>query len=391
MKALYFDCYSGISGDMILGALIDAGLNLDDLKSELKKLNVEGWDVTASPIKRCGITGTKFDVITDKSLDKARHLHEIEKIINESSLSDKIKSKAIKIFHIIGDAESEVHGSDHHHVHFHEVGALDAIIDITGAVIGMDLLGIKEVYSSNVTVGNGTITIAHGEVSVPAPATTLILKDIPLKRSDIQGELTTPTGASILKAYAKSFTGMPNNFSADAVGYGAGGKEYEGKTNYLRVMLGEIASQGSGLESHSVYKLTTEIDDMNPEIFSSLMEEVFKLGCLDCHYSSVQMKKNRPGTKLEILTAPDNKNKIMDYVFRNTSTFGIRVEEVQRYCLKREKDFVETEYGKIQVKKGFIGDELIKVSPEYESCKQAAAEYGVSVMKVYNGVIRLLK
>ena len=391
MKAIYFDCYSGISGDMILGALIDAGLNLGKLKNELKKLRIDGWNIKTEKVKRCGITATKFKVIVDTKKDKSRHLSEILEIIDKSKLSPNQKNKSKEIFEKIGNAEAKIHNTKHNDVHFHEIGSLDAIIDIVGAVVAMDLLNIKKAYSSEVVVGKGTIKISHGEVPIPAPATSEILKGIPLKNSDIEEELTTPTGAAILTTLCQSFTGIPNGFKITQIGYGAGSREYPGKTNFLRILIGEIPDELSDLISETVYLITTEIDDMNPEIFSSLMEGLFNIGCLDAHFISVYMKKNRPGTKLEILSDFSKKDEIINYIFKNTSTFGIRVEEVHRYCLKREMDFVNTKYGKITVKKGFLGDKIIKVSPEYESCKVVAKENNVELIKVYNEVLKKIK
>jgi len=391
VKAIYFDCYSGISGDMILGALIDADLSLEVLRNELKKLKIDGWDIKTEKVKRCGITATKFNVIVDTKKDKSRHLSEIFDIIDKSKLSSSQKTKVKEIFQKIGNAEAKIHNTNPDDVHFHEIGSLDAIIDIVGAVVAMDLLNIKKTYSSEVATGKGTINISHGEVPIPAPATAEILKGIPLKNSDMEGELTTPTGAAILTTLCQSYEGIPNGFQITQIGYGAGSREYPGKTNFLRILVGEIADELSDLISETVYLITTEIDDMNPEIFSSIMEELFSIGCLDAHFINVYMKKNRPGTKLEILSDLSKKDEIINYIFKNTSTFGIRIEEVHRYCLKREMDFVNTKYGKIKVKKGFLGDKLIKVSPEYESCKVAAKENNVELIKVYYEVLKKIK
>jgi len=391
VKALYFDCYSGISGDMILGALIDAGLNLKELKSELKKLNIDGWNISIEKIKRCGITATKFNVITDSKKDKPRHLSQIFNIINKSNLKNEQKTKAKEIVRKIAEAEAKIHNTKPDDVHFHEMGSLDTIIDITGTVIALDLLDIQRCYSSAVAVGKGTIKISHGEVPVPAPATAEILKGIPLRNSEIEGELTTPTGASILTTLCQSFSGIPDGFKIEKIGYGAGSREYKGKTNFLRVFLGEISQEINDLISETIYVITTEIDDMNPEIFSFIMEGLFNLGCLDAHYVSIYMKKNRPGVKLEVLADSSKKDAIINYIFKNTSTFGIRVEETHRFCLKREIDYINTKYGKIKVKKGFLGNKIIKVSPEYESCKKAAKENKIELIKVYNEVLTKLK
>ncbi len=373
---------------MIISAFINAGLNIESLKTELKELNLDGWDFQLEEVRRCGITASKVNIITDKKKDKSRHLAEIFKIIDDSNLEQKQKTTIKKIFTKIADAEAKVHKTDVKKVHFHEVGSLDAIIDITSAVVAMDLLSIDKVYSSQVAIGQGMIQISHGEVPVPAPATVEILKGIPLRRTNINGELTTPTGAAILTSLSQSFEGIPANFQIQQIGYGAGNRVYEGKTNFLRILIGEVPGEINDLIPEEVYLITTEIDDMNPEIFSSIMDDLFNIGCLDAHFLSTYMKKNRPGVKLEVLSNIKTKEKIIDYILKNTSTFGIRVEEIQRLCLKRESDVIDTKYGKVKVKNGYIGNKLIKVSPEYESCKTIAKNNNINLITVYNEVLK---
>ncbi len=382
MISAYFDCYNGISGDMTLGALIDLGLPVEDLRQALSSLPVSGYSIEVERVKRCGI-GATLAKVTCEEQQKHRHFSHIREMIEASDLSPSVKERSIAAFHAIAAAEAKVHEITVERVHFHEVGAVDAIVDIVGSMWGVEALGITSVSASPVVVGSGTVKCAHGMMPVPAPATALLLAGKPIETGPLPGESTTPTGAAILTTLTDNF-GPLRNFAPGRVGYGAGSRVTEGHTNYLRILLGESPLDDSlPVETRELVVLATEIDDMSGEAFGYLMEKLFAMGCLDANFRPVQMKKNRPGTAIQVLTSPDKANGLIALLLRETSTFGVRATPCQRHALRRKSEMVETPFGKVRVKLGLWGDDVIKVSPEFDDCRQLAEESGVALETIY--------
>lgn len=377
-KIAYFDCFAGISGDMILGALLDAGLDLKELKSHLKELPVTGWEITAEKVTRKGIAGTLAHVTTEET-KRHRHLPEIEEIIGNSGLSDTVKNRALSIFGSLADAEAAVHGVPRASIHFHEVGALDAIIDITGACIGFELLGFDEILASPVNTGGGFIECAHGTLPVPAPATSRLLEGMTIYNSGIETELVTPTGAAIIKTTAGSSSTMPA-LTLDTTGFGAGTREHP-LPNLLRIFIGTLADQPSLREE--VVLLETGIDDTTPEVLGYLFTRLFNAGALDVFISPALMKKNRPGHTLSVLVSPGKEKETVEAIFKETSTSGIRRSSRERYILPRRSLSVSTPYGTIRIKEHFLNEEVITASPEFEDCKKCAEKTGLSLQKIY--------
>ena len=381
-RLAYFDCYNGISGDMTLGALVDLGLPIEELRAWLARLPVGGFQVFATPVTRCGLTATMVRVVTDEH-HHHRDLAEIEGIIAGSTLPGPVIERAMSAFRRLAEAEAAIHRVPVRDIHFHEVGALDAIVDIVGACIGLHLLGIERVVGSPVAVGSGTVRMAHGELPVPAPATALLLSGVPTHGGPMSGELATPTGAAILTTVAQSFGAQPP-MTVLAIGYGAGSRETAGHTNFLRIMIGEDSSTTAlPVERRELRIVQTEIDDMSPEIAGHILDRLFSAGALDAHIVPVQMKKNRPGFSIRVLAGPDQVETVIALLLRETSTFGVRVQSCERYALARHMEKVDTPFGSVDVKVGSWGDEPVKFSPEYESCRRLALEQGVPLHIVY--------
>jgi len=384
MTFAYFDCFSGISGDMTLGALVDAGLPIEVLRSELAKLSLPGYTITSEKVKRSGLAATKVHVILDKKEQPARHLSDIQKIINGSALSPVVKQKSLSIFQRLAEVEAKVHGTTPDKVHFHEVGAVDAIVDIVGSVIGLEHLGITEIIGSPVNVGSGSIHTAHGKLPVPAPATAELLTGIPLYSSSITIELTTPTGAAIITTLASSFGPIPQ-IRISRVAYGAGGKDLPGQPNVLRLMIGEPVSV---YEEDTSIIIESNIDDMNPQLYSHLIDALMAKGAHDVYLTPIIMKKGRPAILLSVLTDKAKNTEILDTIFRETTSIGVRIQEVGRKKLSREIQMVETTYGKIRVKISKRGDEVLTMTPEYEDCKKLAEEKQVPLKEVMEAAKR---
>lgn len=386
MKIAYFDCFSGISGDMTLGAFVDAGLSFDLLKNEIARTGLQGYGIAASKVKKNGFSATKVDVAVDESAVKGhRHYPDIVKIIEKNGLKPEVKEIALNVFRLIADAEAEAHGVPLEKVHFHEVGAVDSIVDVVGAAVGFVELGIREVYSSPVNVGSGTVKTDHGVLPVPAPATAHILRGISTYADGPQMELTTPTGAAILKAMAKTFGGQPA-MNVTAVGMGAGTRDFPGRPNILRIFLGD--KNGSSVLEERLIEISTNIDDMNPQIYPLIAEKLFTAGALDVTFIPAVMKKGRPATLIEVLCAPDKSEEAQRILFADTTTLGVRIREVTRVCLPRQIRKVATEYGEIEVKMATLPDGGVKTAPEYESVKKAAEKNGVTFDTVYRAVLR---
>lgn len=388
-KIIYFDCSYGISGDMTLGALVDAGVCVDSLSEMLSSLDIKGFSLKQGKVIRSGISGTKIDVVIDEKKDIARTPDEIKTIIRASSLPEIVKRQSLEAFDIIGAAEAKVHNTTIEKVHLHEVGSLDTIIDICGAFCGLYLLGVSKAFCSTITVGSGIIRAHHGEMPIPAPATAEILLGLPIESGEIKGEQTTPTGAAILKTLIKRHLPAPA-FTPCSIGYGAGSREIHGKPNLLRVIIAEATENKISqipLETQTLYKIVAEIDDMNAEFYSGIFDGALGLGALDVIVVPIIMKKSRPGNSLQILCTKDKLDVLAEYLLKNTSTFGFKVETVERYCLKRRFDVVETIYGAVDVKIGFLDGEEVKIKPEFDSCRGVAQKANVPVGKVYQSAV----
>ena len=378
MKILYLDCPMGISGDMFLAALIDLGVDPKMILRELKKLPVDKIDVEIKKAVRHSITGTTFKV----RLAEAHHhrtFRDIKKIIGESSLSPKVKSLSTAIFKVIAEAEGKIHGIKADEVHFHEIGAMDSIIDIVGAAIAVDSLKVKKVVSSPIALGTGWARTMHGTIPIPAPATLEILKGVPIAASTAPFELTTPTGAAIVKTLASSFGPMPP-MTIEAAGYGAGKKDFKESANLLRAVIGTAGEAAEGAQW--LILLETNIDDMSPQVAGYLMERLLSEGALDAFYTPVQMKKGRPGVLLTVLTGSEKKDRLLEIIFTESTTIGVRETGVLRHCLERKEAKVRTPYGIVRVKLALREGRVVNVQPEYEDCRTAAKKKGVALKLV---------
>jgi uncharacterized protein (TIGR00299 family) protein len=368
---------------MILGALLDLGLPLDDLRSALGSLAIDGATVSASRVLRAGVSATKFNVEeTHHHHHHHHHAHrslaEINALIDRSALSPGGRARAKELFHRLGEAEASIHQVPLDKIHLHEVGALDSIIDIVGAVFALEWLGAQKVVSSPLNVGGGTVNSAHGVFPVPAPATVKLLAGSPIYSSGVQNELVTPTGALLVTAYASSFGPTPA-MTVERVGYGAGSRDLPSTPNVLRMVVGESA-EGAGPER--VVVLECEIDDMNPQIFGPLMDQLHAAGALDVYLSAVHMKKNRPGTLLTILAKPDERQHLSAIVFRESTTIGVRYHEVLRERLERETVSVETPLGAVRFKVARLAGEIVNAAPEFEDCVSLARKHGIPLKDV---------
>lgn len=386
MKIAYFDCFSGASGDMILGSLMDAGLSLEKLKEELAKLHLSHYDLGLKKVTKKGIAGSQAMVMVedDHHHHHHRHLSDIRTIIEDSDLDGKIQKKAVSIFTRLAEAEAKVHQTSIESIHFHEVGAMDAIIDVVGAVAGLAAMGIEKVYCSALNVGSGTVECAHGTLPVPAPATAELIQDRPVYSNGIQGELLTPTGAAILTTLAEAFGDMPF-MVPEAVGYGAG-KADTAIANLLRVTVGQAAETAMGLEGERVAVIETSIDDMNPQIYDYLMAKLLKMGVMDVFLVPLHMKKNRPGTLLTVLCFPEMVESVADVIMTETTSIGLRWRIDSRLKARREIKRVDTPYGNIRFKVAEAGDGPINITPEYDDCKLAAMEKNVPLNEVMQAV-----
>jgi hypothetical protein len=377
MTICYLDCFSGISGDMLLGALIDSGLSLDDLRADLARLPLSGYAVRAERVIKGGVSATHLTVeVAEEHVH--RGLGDIRNIIAQASLPPEVTDQARRIFTRLAEAEARVHGRSVEEVHFHEVGAVDAIIDVVGACCGLHRLGISQVHASPLPLGGGWVETAHGRLPVPAPATAELLKDVPAYGGPVEAELVTPTGAAIVTTIAGSFGPMPP-MTVRSVGWGAGTRDLP-HPNLLRIFIGESTVKPT--EQHLV-ALETNLDDMNPEFFDYLMDRLFAVGALDVFYTSIVMKKSRPATLVSVLAEAAHANALREVIFRETTTLGVRSYEVSRMCLEREWREVKTEYGPVRVKVGLAAGEVVTAAPEYEDCRRLARESGKPVKTVY--------
>ena len=431
-KTIYFDCFSGVSGDMFLGAMLDLGLPIDGLRDALGSLAIEYGGITADRVLRAGVSATKFSALpgnaakapdhrhahdhgrahaqdrvhahtpaptrrhdhghgsshhqhegpaTTARHEPAHHHHSLKAIaaaIERSALTREGKDRAIHLFQRLGEAEAAIHAVPLDRIHLHEVGALDSIIDIVGAVHAMEWLKADRVMASPLNVGSGTVKCAHGVFPVPAPATARLLEGVPVYAGAVRAELVTPTGALLVTGYASSYGPLPP-IRVRAIGYGAGDKDFKGHPNVLRAMVGDDASGG---DAETIVVLECEIDDMNPQLFGPLMDSLHEAGALDVFYAPVQMKKNRPGTLVTVVARPGDRERLSGVLFSETTTIGVRYREMQRERLEREIRTIETPLGAIRIKIATRGGRVMNASPEFEDCARIAAARGLPIKEV---------
>ena len=378
MKTLYFDCFAGASGDMILGAMVAAGVDPSFLREQLLLLPVAGFSIDFETVNRSGLSAT-YARVEAAHEHKHRHLSDIKQIIEGSGLSDSVKRRAVQIFTRLAEAEARVHNEPVDHVHFHEVGALDAIVDVVGAAICFDALRIDRFMCSPIHTGSGMVKMAHGQFPIPPPAVTELLKGVPLYATEIKGELLTPTGAAIITTVCHEYGPIPQMLT-ETTGYGAGTREYPDFPNVLRVLLGQTEDQSATDER--LWMLETNLDDASPQIVGHVMDRVLESGALDCFFTPVQMKKNRPGVLLSVLCGREEKDAVMKLLFLETTTLGVRSYEVTRRALRRSLVRVETQFGPIDVKVAHLDGRVVNEMPEFEQCRQAAANANVPLKVV---------
>jgi uncharacterized protein (TIGR00299 family) protein len=387
MKVLFYDCFSGISGDMNLGAMLELGVDKDFLTGELSKLNLKGWELISEKDQRHGIMGTKVTVKQTLHDHNHRHLSDIEQIISGSSLNEDVKRTGLKIFRKVAEAEALVHGIDVNEVHFHEVGAIDSIIDITGAAICFHSLNVDRVFVSEVELGGGFVRCEHGKLPVPAPATIEIIKGIPVRKGGVDFEATTPTGAAILSALGTDF-GSTASVRISKTAYGVGHKDHPDVPNLLRVSLGEIADNEHA--GHDALHIECNIDDMNPEFYEHISDRLFKAGASDVFYTNIIMKKGRPGIILNIICETGLADIVKEILFSESTTLGIRTFQFRKDTLVREFSKVPTIYGEVTVKHSYFKGKVVSVKPEFEDCKRIAVEKGIPLKDVYNNIISVI-
>jgi len=416
VKVLYFDCFSGASGDMVVGALIDAGVPIEEIRRSLGSLSIDQDAVSVERVTRAGISATKFCVrgeeipgdthehVRDHAHDHAGHSHdhdhdhrdapghphghrtlgEIYELIECSLLSASGKERAKSLFARLGDVEGAIHGTSSDNVHLHEVGALDSIVDIVSAVCALEALGADRIVSSPLNVGSGSIRSAHGLYPVPAPATLQLLQGVPIYSGPQRAEMVTPTGALLITGYATEYGPMPP-MRVSTIGYGAGARDFHDTPNVLRVLIGESDATAP---SHSVVVIEAEIDDMNPQIFGVVMDQLLAEGALDVFYTPIQMKKNRPGTLLSIIALPATRDRLTATIFRETTTIGVRYREMTRECLDRETKTVTTAFGPVRFKVARRNGQILNASPEFDDCVRLAGQHGRPVKDVHAAAMK---
>jgi len=396
MKILYYECFAGISGDMNLGAMVDIGIKPEYLVTELKKLGIKGYELKIFKDQRKGISGTKVDVEIEagnnkSSHDNSKHVHRnlknIKTIINDSKLNDNIKNISLKIFKKVAEAESVIHNKDINEIFFHEVGAIDSIVDIVGAAICIDYLKPDKIYSSTVELGGGFVNCEHGTLPVPAPASVEILKGAPVRKGTVQYEAATPTGSAILASCVDEFTDKID-FIIEKTGYGIGSKDGD-IPNVLRLYLGKSTIKES-VEKDSSLIIECNIDDMNPEFYDYIINSLFDAGAKDVYITPIIMKKSRPAAKLSVLCNKGSEMLIENILFTETSSIGLRKYSVEKIMLERKIESVNTKYGEVKIKSAFYKDKIIKSKPEYEDCIKIAKKENIPIKEVYNLVEKLL-
>lgn len=386
MTVAFFDCFSGISGDMTLGGLLDLGVPVQWLKQEIGKLSVDGFDILARKVLYHGIQATQAEVVIQETHHHRRYI-DIKKMIGDSSLSETVKTDSLDIFERIARAEASIHHMNIDEVHFHEVGSMDAIVDVVGSCLGMAYLGIDEVICSPLPLGGGFVKCAHGTLPVPAPATLEILKGIPVYAGPVQKEMVTPTGAGIITGKATSFEPLPL-MKVQQVGYGAGCRELASQPNLLRILIGDKSVGENKDDQEKLLVVNCALDDMNPELYGHLMDRLFADGALDVFWVPIHMKKDRPGTKVEVLCNPDKKDVIIQRILSESTTLGVRYYEVHRTTLERRFVDIETPWGQITVKSviGMNGEN--RLVPEFGICRQIALKHNLPLRQVYETILR---
>jgi len=391
MKLAYFDCFSGISGDMTLGALVDAGLPVEELRAGLGGLQMPGWELGAEKVWKNGMSATYVTVKTQDS-PKHRSLSVILDILENSMLARPVANMATAIFRKLGEAEATVHDVPIEKIHFHEVGAVDAIVDIVGACIGFHALEIEKFACSALNVGGGTAKMAHGVLPVPAPATARLLQGLPTYSNGVQKELVTPTGAAIVATLCEAYGPQPG-MKVSSIGYGAGTADLEGQPNVVRIMIGEeVAAAGAQTAmpgwDEEISVIEANLDDMNPQIYGHFQERALAAGALDVYATPVQMKKNRPGVLLTVLCKPTDAEALVSMIFAETTTFGVRSHVAQRRTLPRERVHVATAYGEVRVKISRVNGQIRHVVPEFDDCRKLAVEKNVPLQMVIGAALR---
>ena len=384
MKVLYFDLIGGASGDMILSALIDAGVPAEKLSEMLAGLKLDEFELHAKTINKNGFQATKVDILVGDQPPE-RRLKEILEVIRNSSLPVTIQNRAIRVFQKIASVEAGIHNKPVDQIHLHELGGTDTIVDVTGALLALDYLGISHIYASPIPLGSGFIEGAHGQIPLPAPATMGLLDGLPVRKTEIRAELITPTGAALLADLVKDFS-PPPEMKVEAVGYGAGTRDLP-IPNLLRVMIGETSETESQIREHLIL-LESNLDDLNPEIYPYVMESLFNAGALDVCLVPIQMKKNRPGTQIQVLAEVQNAEGMREILFLETSTLGIRQKQVDRFSLPRIIQVVSTRYGKVRMKVAGEGTIFHKASPEFEDCQKLARKNNIPLQQIYQEAIK---
>ena len=379
MKIAYLDCFSGVSGDMFIGSLIDAGLHLEELKSIISGLNVSGYNISANKEGRNNIFGTRFSVSLREGDQKPRYLKEIKEIITRGGIPLPIVEKCILVFERLAMTEGKIHQIPPDEVHFHEVGAIDSIIDVVLSVAGIYLLGIEKLFASKIPVGKGMIASAHGGIPLPSPATIALLEDVPIYDSGQEVEMVTPTGAALITSLCSSFGPMPS-MVVNSVGYGVGRRNLPDRPNLLRILIGNDVDKQ---RSETAVTLESNLDDMSPELLGYLMERLFDEGAKDVAFSHIQMKKNRPGIQLQVIARPEDKDRLSNIIFKESTTLGVRFTYCQRSVLTRGVSMIESPWGKMSVKKVVNQDGKITLLPEYEESRRIAKTNNLALRDVY--------
>ncbi len=385
MKTAYLDCFSGISGDMFIAALLDAGLPFEELKKTLRTLPLYHYDLEMRRETRKGISGTRFVVKSDDHEHAARNLETIQKIIQQGKISGTVKDKCKRVFDDLAHVEGAIHNMPPEKIHFHEVGAVDSIIDIVGTIFGIEYLGIKTISASQLPLGSGFIETAHGRIPIPAPATIALLKGIPVFDSGVNQELITPTGAVLLKNIASSFGPMPP-MVIETMGYGAGKRDLADRPNLLRILIGDLQSSEN---TETVVFLEANLDDANPEWLGYVMETLFDAGALDVVFCPIQMKKNRPGVQIQVMAQPDKRDTLMEILFTESTTLGVRFQFTQRKVLERSSEIIDSPWGKIRVKKVLAPGGMPYYLPEYEICRRISRKNNRPLKDIFYWIMGL--
>lgn len=382
MRIAYFDCFSGVSGDMCLGALVDAGVSIENLEKELKKIPIGTYKITAKTVMRNNFVAKKVDVVIPRGSGGKvlKRWKEVERVIKKSSLPAEIKQKGQKVFKRIFKAEAKVHDKTFENIHLHEIGAIDTMVDVFGTIIGLAHLGIDRVFASPINLGSGCIDTESGIIPVPAPATAEILKEVPVYSRHGNFELTTPTGAAIIKELSSGFGDMPL-MDVEKIGIGAGSQDFKNRPNILRVF---ISKEGQSFKHHNekVTVIETNIDDMNPQLYEHVMKRLFKAGAFDVFLSNVIMKKGRPGIKITVLSNEERREDLISILLKETSTTGLRFYEMKRRILQCEIKTIDTVLGKVKIKFSRLADGVMKAKPEYEDCKKIAKRLNIPLIEV---------